>query len=194
MKKLNRLLVVILFWTFWEMVLSPSQAFASGPGEGGRRVRLDDEAAGPYLVRVVTSPTPPRVENLYVEVRVLESNSSQVIVDAQVTILAAPEGEPTPTLREVATHDIAPIPTEYAAHLVIPEAGLWRITIQVESDMGMAEVEFLARVSKPSSIGVIFAVGAPVVGIAILALIFLRLQRATQEAQKDSNTPQGPSR
>lgn len=171
------------------MSLSPSQAFASGPGEGGRRVRLDDEVVGPYLVRVVTSPTPPRVENLYVEVRIQDARSSQVILDAQVTILTSPEGEPTPTLREVATHDIAPIPTEYAAHLVIPEAGLWKITIQIDSNLGPAEVDFLARVSEPSSIGVIFAVGAPIVGIVILAMIFLRLQRASQEAQKDSNVP-----
>jgi hypothetical protein len=186
MRIFNQSLYFILCWILCSMLLFPARASASGPGEGGRRVHLEDEPVGPYLLRVVTSPTPPRVENLYIEVRILEALTSHTIIDADVTILASPEDEPSLTLQEVATHDIAPIPTEYAAHLVIPEAGLWKITVQVESSLGAAEVEFLARVSEQSSIGVIFAVGAPVAGIAVLALIFYRLQRSRGQVQRDS--------
>jgi hypothetical protein len=160
------------------LVLTAAPALASGPGEGGRRIQLDDEPAGPYHLRVVTSPTPPKVENLYVEVRVTGADSGAIIEDAEVQVEAmAAEGE-SPKIRAVASHDIAPIPTEYAAHLPIPEAGIWRIHIQVTGDQGAGEVSFLQRVNSPTSLSWLVTVGVPLAGLALLAAFFLWLQRS----------------
>lgn len=68
-------------------------------------------------MRVVNSPTPPKVENLYLEIRVLNAESRDILTDLSVTISASStEGEDS-TIDAIATHDIAPIPDEYAAHL-----------------------------------------------------------------------------
>ena len=163
-------------------ILFPFQSvLAEGPGTGGRRIRLEEEPAGPYLLRVVTSPTPPQVENLYLEVRVIDASSSKILTNLEVSVCAqSTEGEPR-TIETVATHDIAPIPDEYAAHVLVPSAGVWEITVRVEGPLGVGEASFLERVSSPSSLGPILSVGAPFGGLAILILIFLRMQKKAKD-------------
>ena len=128
----------------WAFLLSPLLAariaYAAGPGTGGRRVRLDGEVAGPYTLRVVTSPTPPRIENLYVEVRVASTESGEVLDDVQVQVIARHEDQTEPSIQVEATQDIAPIPKEYAAHIPVDTTGIWSITIQVQGELGQGLV------------------------------------------------------
>jgi hypothetical protein len=166
-----------IVWLLISLIIA-APALASGPGEGGRRIQLDGEPAGPYLLRVVTSPTPPKVENLYLEVRVTEAETGAIIEDAQVLLKATlAEGEAS-EIQAVATHDIAPIPTEYAAHLPVPEAGLWRIHVLVTGDQGSGDVSFLQRVHSTTSLSWLVTVGVPLAGLALLAAFFLWLQRS----------------
>lgn len=151
---------------------------ASGPGTGGRRIQLDNEPAGPFRLRVVTSPTPPSVENLYLEVKVLDGASGDTVTDAQVLTWAHPAQGDAPRIESQANHDIAPIPTEYAAHLPVPEAGMWRIHVQVTGVQGSGEVSFLQRVNNPTSLGWVIAIGVPLGGLSLLAVFFLWLQRS----------------
>ncbi len=158
-------------------------ATAEGPGTGGRRVMLQDESAGPYLLRVVTSPTPPRVGDLYVEVRVTDPQTGDVLTDLDVYTQAAPtEGDAAP-VEVQATHDIGPIPTEYAAHLPVDAAGVWRVTVDVQGPQGTGQVEFLTRVSGSLALGAVISVGLPIAGLALLMLVFLWLQRSSQESE-----------
>ena len=164
-------LVLVMFTPTW------TEALASGPGEGGRRVRLDDAEAGPYLVRAVTSPTPPTVENLYIEVRVTDQESGEVLTELEVTVHASQIDGDAPEITEVAVHDIAPIPTEYAAHLPVSATGLWEVQILIEGERGSGEVSFIERVQNPPNISWVVAVGAPVGGLIMLGAIFFWLQR-----------------
>lgn len=172
---LRRWTAALALLLFWLALARPAEA--SGPGQGGRQIQLEDEPAGPYVVRVVTSPTPPRVENLYLEVRVAEAASGRVVTDARVFAAAVPAEGEGPVVEAEATHDIAPIPTEYAAHLVVPTAGTWRVRVRIEGAEGTGEVEFLVRVLEPSSLGAVVSVGLPVAGLIALGVIFLLLQR-----------------
>lgn len=169
--------------------LAAVPASAEGPGTGGRRVMLDEEPAGPYLLRVVTSPTPPRVENLYVEVRVVDAASGATVTDAEVRARAEPTEGQAPPVESPATHDIAPIPSEYAAHLPVSNAGVWRVTVSVDGAEGSAEVSFLTRVGGSTALGSLLAVGLPIAGLVLLAAVFLWLQqhegRAEQETPND---------
>lgn len=168
---------IALVAAFTLLAVGALPAWASGPGEGGRRVRLNDEPAGPYRLRVVTSPTPPQVENLYVEVRVSDADTGKTLTDVEVAVTAAPvEGEGG-ALRAEATHDIAPIPTEYAAHLPVDATGLWEIGIVVNGVAGMGTAAFVLTISSPPSLSWLVAVGAPVGGLAALVVAFLWLQR-----------------
>lgn len=166
--------------------LAPDPAYASGPGTGGRRVRLDGETAGPYTLRVVTSPTPPRLENLYVEVRVASAESGEVLDDVEVQVLARHQDETEPSIQVEATHDIAPIPNEYAAHLPVEDTGIWSITIQVQGELGQGQASFDERVSAESILPMLITVGAPLAGLAILIGIFVWLQKNAQTTGQDS--------
>lgn len=177
-------------WFTFLLILSISgtfSAFASGPGVGGRRVRLDNEPSGPFLIRAVTSPTPPTVENFNVEAKVILAATGEDVLDANVIILAEPvEFESTP-LQEIATHDYAPLPTEYAAHLAIPDVGLWQVTIQIESDEGAGEVSFYQQITNPPNLGAWVSVGAPVGGLLLLMVVFFWLQRNSASSKDSSN-------
>lgn len=168
------------------VVLPQAAVEAEGPGTGGRRVMLQDEQAGPYQLRVVTSPTPPRVENLYVEVRVKDPESGETLTDLEVYTRAEPDEGDAESITAQAVHDIAPIPTEYAAHLPVEEAGVWRITVQVDGPQGRGEVSFLTRVSGSTAVGTVVAVGLPIAGLALLIGVFLWLQRESKRAEAPS--------
>ncbi|MGD8731881.1 MAG: hypothetical protein PVI81_02295 [Anaerolineales bacterium] len=169
------------------LLFQATDAWASGPGVGGRRVRLDKEPAGPYLLRAVISPTPPQVGNFNVEVRV-EDQTGDVIENAEVLISAAPSDHESEQMQEIATHEFAPLPTEYAAHLPVPTAGLWEITIHVESSLGVGQVSFFQQIQTPSSISAWISVGAPFAGLLLLALLFVWLQRQSNKDQERSST------
>ncbi len=158
----------------------PSSAQAGGPGTGGRRVRLENAQAGPYLLRALTSPTPPRVENLYVEVRVSDGASRQVLTDVSVWVSAVPaQGDGLP-LDVQASRDIAPVPDEFAAHLPVESPGVWEITIRVDGRLGSGQASFLERVASRTSLSGWVAIGAPLGGLLALGVIFWWLQRSAR--------------
>ncbi len=168
------LVLLAVFLTF------PSGAQASGPGTGGRRMRLDDAPAGPYRLRALTSPTPPRVENLYVEVRVSDGASGEILTDVTVRVTAvSTQGDGQP-LDVQATQDIAPVPDEFAAHLPVDTPGVWEITIAVDGPIGSGQASFLERVARPNSIAGWIAIGAPLGGLLALGLLFWWLQRSSR--------------
>ncbi len=163
-------------------LLIVSQAQAGGPGTGGRRVRLDDEPAGPYLLRVVTSPTPPRVENLYLEIRVQDAANGEVLTEVSVFARASQIEGDAPTVEDEASHDIAPNPVEYGVHLPVSEPGRWQITVLVEGEKGRGEVQFEEQVSRPTSLSTVVVIGLPVGGLVLLVIVFLAMQRQRDRA------------
>ncbi len=165
-------------------LLSVTPADAGGPGTGGRRVRLEDEPAGPYVVRVVTSPTPPRIETLYLEIRVEEAASGELVTDATVLARADYLDGEAPPVEDQATHAIAPNPVEYGVHLPVSEAGRWEIRVQIEGEAGSGEVYFEERISRPSSLSAIVVIGLPLGGLAALVVVFLGLQRQRQRSRQ----------
>lgn len=167
-------------------VLAIQYAAAEGPGTGGRAIRLADEPAGPYLLRVVTSPTPPRIGSLFLEVRVSAADTGQVLTDVEVTTSAIPTESPEPALEAIATHGFAPNPIEYAAHLPVTSAGVWEIRVRVQGALGAGEASFLQRISGSATLGVGLSLALPVAGIAGLVLVFILLQRRGEAAGKAS--------
>jgi hypothetical protein len=165
-----------------------SPAWAGGPGEGGRRIRLDDHPAGPYLIRAITSPTPPRVENLYLEIRVEDPQTGKVVTDAEVWVIATNLENPATMLEVQAIHDIAPIPTEYAAHLNVATTGIWEIRIMIDGPKGYGEAIFLQRVSSSTSISAFLSVLAPLAGLAILSFVFWRYQQQSKSGSPPHGT------
>lgn len=158
-----------------------TSANADGPGDGGRRVIFQAEPAGPYVLRVVTSPIPPRVGELYVEVRVADPQSGDVLSDVDVHMRAEPTATDAPSVEAEATHELASIPNEYAAHLPVDAAGVWRVTIEVQGPDGRGELSFLTRVGGSGTLGAALSVGLPFAGFALLLVLLIWLQRNSEQ-------------
>jgi|Deesub1362A_J573_1020465.scaffolds.fasta_scaffold05903_2 hypothetical protein len=166
-------------------LIPPGAVLADGPG-GGRKIRLDNEPAGPYRLRVTTSPAPPRVDNLYLEIRVMDRASGRIVTDAQVQVIAVHQEGLGSQISAPAVHDIAPIPDEYAVHLAVDAPGVWQITVQVQGPAGRGEVKFLERVAGQSSLAPLLSIGVPAAGLGALVAAFLWLQRrSTSQAPQE---------
>jgi hypothetical protein len=179
---MNRKVVPLLLLAL-AIFVTVETAAASGPGTGGRRVRLDDYPAGPFLLRAVTSPTPPRQGDFNVEVRVLNAETREVVRGADVWIRIEPVDHAGSVLEEQATHAYAPLPEEYAAHVPPDGKGLWLVTIRVETELGVGEASFYQDIAAPSSIGGALSVGLPFAGLLLLVLFFFWLQRNSGKSQ-----------
>jgi len=175
LRRLTRLLAVALALLGSGAVAQ--RAAAEGPGTGGRAIRLEDEPAGPYLLRVVTSPTPARVGSLFLEIRVVLAETGEILTDVEVAAIAIPTEVAEPSIQDTATHDFAPNPVEYAVHLPVTSAGVWEIRVQVRGAPGEGEVSFLQRISSSATLGAALSLALPVAGIVGLVLVFLVLQR-----------------
>jgi hypothetical protein len=158
-------------------MLNTEGAVAAGPGQGGRRIRLDNAPAGPYRLRVITSPTPPLVEQLYLEVRVTDADKGEPILNAYVMTVATPIDGSGQAVEAEATHEFAPISSDYAAHLKVNEVGQWEVEVLVQGDLGEGSASFTERVTSRNTIGPLLSVAVPIAALLALGLIFFWLQR-----------------
>ncbi|HEX9681353.1 MAG TPA: hypothetical protein VGA32_07855 [Anaerolineales bacterium] len=152
----------------------PLSAHAQEPGTGGRQIRLEDAPAGPYRVRALTSPIPPTVGELFVEVRITDPATGVVTEDVEVEILATPlEGDGTGLTAQALT-ELAPTPREFAALLPVPKPGFWRVVVRVRGPQGSGEAEFVERVVAYTHWIHVLSVGAPVAGLLGLLWFYNR--------------------
>ena len=155
-------------------LLSPLPvAWAQAPGPGGRQIRLEDAPAGPYRIRVLTSPIPPRLGELFVEIRVSDS-TGEVVHDAEVMLTASPlEGGSSPITTR-ALGEIAPTPGEYAALMNVDQSGFWRVVVQINGLEGSGQAEFVERVVPTNHWVHSLISAAPFGGLLALLWLFRR--------------------
>lgn len=144
----------------------------------GQRIRLDDETMGPWRVRVLTSPFPPRPGDFLIEVRVKDAGTGQVRRDVEVWIEARPEGETGEPIRIQAGQAEAKIPGEYAAQVPVDQAGVWIVTVRVDGPEGQGHGGFAERVSSSLGLGAWMSALLPFAGLALLVLGYAALARA----------------
>jgi hypothetical protein len=138
-----------------------------GPG-GGTRVIAGDQVFGPYRLYITSSPEPAVVGSVTFVVRVSDTASDQKLRDAAVTVTLA-HSVSGATLQSRATHEDAGNSIDYAAHILISEAGAWDGLIRVEGPAGAVETPFLLRVSPERRLATLIAVGLPF--LVILAFL-----------------------
>jgi hypothetical protein len=145
----------------------------------GQRVRLNDVSAGPWVVRVLTSPVPPRPGNFLVEVRVRDAATGRTRQDADVWIEARPEEGSANAIRVEGQPELAKIPGELAAQVPVDRPGIWLITVSVDGPEGQGQVGFAERVSNALGLGAWLSALLPFAGLALLVLGYAALSRAS---------------
>lgn len=123
----------------------PRPVFANGGV-----TQLQRQPAGPYLVTVTTSPTPLRAGLADVSVQIERSDTQDLVLDAQVTVAAAPTLGNTSAAFFPATHDQAINKLLYSANAELTEPGRWQFVVQVTGALGDGTAAFQADVAEPS--------------------------------------------
>ncbi len=123
-----------------------------------------DQVFGPYRLYVTASPDPAVVGTVTFVARVSDAASAEKLRDVEVTVELVNSASGA-ILHQVATHEDAGNPIDYAAHIAITEAGAWDGRIQVRGAAGASEVAFLLRVSPERRLVTLIAVGIPFVVI-----------------------------
>lgn len=164
----------------------PLSAGAQEPGTGGRQIRLEDAPAGPYRVRALTSPIPPTIGELFVEVRVTDPATGAVTEDVEVEILATPLEADGSSLTARALTELAPTPREFAALLEIPKPGFWRVVVRVQGPQGSGEAEFVERVVGSTHWIHVLSVGAPLAGLLGLLWFYTHSRRALSTSEHEA--------
>ncbi len=131
------------------VLMCTSLALARPVLANGGTIRVGSEPSGPYEITVFTSPTPIVTGVLDVSVAVQRAGASEMVREAQVTVVTEPVGHQGPGGTFVATHAQATNKLFYAANVWLPSAGLWRFHVEVRSDLGTGTVSFEAEASEP---------------------------------------------
>jgi len=143
---------------------------------GARRIRLEGEPAGPYLVRAVTSFGPDRLQDIALEVRVVDAASRRTLTDPEVRIVG--EDESGRRLETAAAQGEAKIPRDYAAVLALPAAGAWHIAILVDGPRGQGQVGFDLLVPSGGGVGGLIGAYLPFGGLFLLIIAYILVTRA----------------
>jgi hypothetical protein len=151
------------------LALTARAAAAENLGPGGSRVLIGDQVAGPYRLLVTSSPNPAATGTVTFVVRVSDPQSGVIARDAQVEVELV---KGATTLRQVATHEDAGSPVDFAAHIAITEEGSWNGAVRVVGPLGTSEAKFLQQVTAPRALNTVILVGIPFVAILVVFVAF----------------------
>jgi hypothetical protein len=157
----------------------------------GQRVRINDASAGPWILRVLTSPVPPFPGDFLVEVRVKDATSGATRRDVSVWIEARPEEGTPEVVRAQAVPDEAKIPGEFAAQVPVSRPGIWLITVSVDGPEGAGQLGFAERISSALGLGAWLSALLPFAGLALLVLGYVALSRAVPQQSPSESSQRG---
>lgn len=114
----------------------------------GGTVRISRAPAGPYLVSVLSSPTPLRTGEVDISVLVQDS-AGQVVGDVPIAVEARPVGFDAEPIRQTATREQATNRLFQASKFDVAPAGEWDFHVHVG---GAADetLSFQATLTEPS--------------------------------------------
>ncbi|MCL4294599.1 MAG: hypothetical protein KJ077_02685 [Anaerolineae bacterium] len=137
------------------------------------------EKVGAYDLTVTASPYPLQVGVNDVSVVLARRSDAQVVLDAQVTITAEPLDQPGEPQPFPATHDNATNKLYYAANVVFPTTGCWKLTVQVDGPEGSANTAFEAQVEEQQFWGLLEYVNLVALPLIVVVILFFIVSRRT---------------
>lgn len=115
----------------------------------GGTVRISRQPVGPYLVSVMSSPTPLRTGEVDISV-LIQDAQQEVVPGVPVVVEATHLGDPPLTLTHPATRQQATNKFFIAAKFDVPHPGEWEFRVDVGGDDEGGTVSFRADVTEPS--------------------------------------------
>ena len=132
----------------WQLLAGAGLLWGLLPGwlmAHGSDIVLSRAQAGPFILYAWIAPWPAETGEVHVTVSVNEPardtpQQENPVLNAQVTVQAAPAQAAGPAVQAPATHANAVNKLFYEARFVLPTPGEWTLTLQVQSDAGAAEL------------------------------------------------------
>lgn len=152
------------------VILWPELAIANGG------TTLLVEKVGAYEVTITASPYPLEVGLNDISVLVGRLSDQQIVLDAEVLMVAEPVDHSGQPQSFSATHTNATNKLYYAANVVFPTPGRWKMTVQVDGPEGSASTVFETQVEEQSSdfLRYFSLIGLPLIAIVILFFVLNR--------------------
>ena len=152
------------------VILWPAAAIANGG------TTLLVERVGAYEVTITASPYPLEVGLNDISVLLGRLSDQQIVLEAEVLMVAEPVDHSGQAQTFSATHANATNKLYYAANVDFPTPGRWKMTVQVDGPEGPASTAFEAQV-EPQSFGFLryFSfIGLPLIAIVVLFIVLSR--------------------
>ena len=176
----RRFITITLLMLAVVSVLSGSQApwtvLGSASANGATRVIVDDERAGPYLLRVGILPGSPKVGTLHVSVLVQDAAGQFTVSDATVMLsVAGPEGSSAGA--PVLAVNQPQSPQLYEGNVALNVPGNWTLNLETDSGLGKANLAVPLEVTETTGLNSLFIVVGVVVVLVIGTLIWSQAKR-----------------
>jgi hypothetical protein len=143
--------------------------------------------AGAYYLRVTASPYPHQVGLNDISVLLSRVSDAEVVLDAEVTLTAEPLDRSSEPQTFPATHANATDERYYAANVVFPTPGRWRLTFHIDGPEGEVSRSFEVQVMPRPFPGFLTYLGAGVLALGLVVVLFIVLNRPGAE-----DTVEGP--
>ena len=149
---------------------------------GAARIIVQDQEAGPFLLRVGIVPGTPIVGLLHVSILVRDSAGEVAVTDATVSVVAVgPQGSDRPLTMEAANS--LQSPQLYEGNLSLETLGLWTLTVDTESPLGQGSLEVAIEVQESSPLNLMYVI-LGTGGVAIFAaLLWSQVQRSRRRSR-----------
>lgn len=144
----------------------------------GGTLRLSQTRDG-YHIAVFTSPTPLRAGMIDVSVLLQDAKSGEPVLNVPVHVSATLRSEPQRTVSGPATAELATNKLFRAAHLELPEAGVWHIEVTILRNEQPIEVGFDVELAgpPPAWLDLVLWLSWPLVIVALFVIHLMQVRR-----------------
>ena len=181
-RKLERRRFVALMLAFLSALLLATVSDALGPtvgpvsANGATRVIVDDERAGPYLLRVGILPGSPKVGVLHVSILVQDAAGKATVSDATV-MMAATGPEDSSSRAPVRALNQPQSPQLYEGNINLDVPGIWTLKLNTDSNLGKGSLLVHLEVTESTGFNSLFIAVGVVVVLIVGSLIWSEAQR-----------------
>lgn len=127
----------------WAVLLVGLAVIAGDPAWADHTgvMQLNDRV-GPYVVRAVSEPDPPRTDRCRVTVAVLRPGTARPVPEAAVSVAASQPGGGAVRVTIAPDRNRDPEQVYHVADLEFPSPGRWSVTVRVSGPDGEGSAEF----------------------------------------------------
>ena len=142
---------------------------------------VENAPAGPYEVQVGIFPGRPKMGIVHLSISMTDAEAGTTITDAVVMVMAkGPEG--VPILGPFQAINTPRNPHLYEADVDLDRRGVWIVTLDMDSPLGKADLDFAVGISNTGGLNWAYALAGPIL-IVIFGTWAWRRSRGQQTRQ-----------